>query len=122
MAITTDQPVTVYPDLFTIIIQFDVDAETGEAFIADLTEAVGKTIVHLPGFRGAVFQLSRDGTRVVNYAQWDSAEVYYASMATIEASQDLVSQTIAQHRARVAHAETYRVDATFAAASGPDLI
>ena len=31
---------------------------------------------HLPGFRSANIHLSTDGTRVVNYAQWDSAEAF----------------------------------------------
>jgi quinol monooxygenase YgiN len=36
---------------------------------------------HQPGFRSANIHLSTDGTRVVNYAQWDSAEAYLAMLA-----------------------------------------
>ena len=32
---------------------------------------------HLPGFRSANIHLSTDRTRVVNYAQWDSAEAFF---------------------------------------------
>lgn len=38
-------------------------------------------------------------------------------MASLEDSQDLVSQVIARHQARVAHADSYGVDATFSAPS-----
>ena len=33
---------------------------------------------HRPGFRSANIHLSTDRTRVVNYAQWDSAEAFRA--------------------------------------------
>ncbi len=36
---------------------------------------------HQAGFRSANIHLSTDRTRVVNYAQWDSAEAYRAMLA-----------------------------------------
>jgi heme-degrading monooxygenase HmoA len=39
----------------------------------------------LPGFRSANIHISTDGTRVVNYAQWDSAEAFAAMQANPEA-------------------------------------
>ena len=36
---------------------------------------------HQPGFRSANIHVSTDRTRVVNYAQWDSAEAYQAMLA-----------------------------------------
>ena len=40
---------------------------------------------HRPGFSSANIHVSTDGTRVVNYAQWDSAEAYAAMLADSEA-------------------------------------
>ena len=39
----------------------------------------------MPGFRSANIHLSTDRTRVVNYAQWDSAEAF-AAMQPIPAA------------------------------------
>ena len=36
---------------------------------------------HQPGFVSANIHVSTDGTRVVNYAQWESAEAFQAMLA-----------------------------------------
>jgi heme-degrading monooxygenase HmoA len=36
---------------------------------------------HLNGFRSANIHVSTDATRVVNYAQWESAEAFQAMLA-----------------------------------------
>ena len=49
---------------------------------------------HQPGFRSANIHLSTDRTRVVNYAQWDSAEAYQA-MLTNPATRPHMAQAAA---------------------------
>ena len=107
-------PVEFDPGLFTLIIQFEVDADAGESFVRDLTEAVGKSVVKRPGFRASTFQISSDGTRVINYAQWDSAEIYDESMAGADTS--AVQEVIVRWGARVVHSDSYRIAATFSSA------
>ena len=46
-----------------------------------LHTATENVMRHQPGFRSANIHLSTDGTRVVNYAQWDSAEAFHAMLA-----------------------------------------
>jgi hypothetical protein len=106
-------PVQFDPALFTLIIQFEVDAESGESFVRALTAAVEKSIVTLPGFRASTFQLSGDGSRVINYAQWQSAEVYDESMSDADSS--AVQEVIQSFGARVVHSDSYSIVATYAA-------
>lgn len=105
--------VKIDPSLFTLIIQFEVDAGSGAAFARELTEAVGKSIVKLAGFRTSVFQLSSDHTRVINYAQWESKEIYERSMADLEPKDNPVIPVMIRHGARVVHSEPYSIVATF---------
>lgn len=105
--------VEIDPALFTLIIQFEVDANAGVAFAHELTEAVAKTIVTYPGFRTSVFSLSSDHTRVINYAQWESKEIYERSMSGTDPKNSPVVQVITRHGARVVHTDSYQVVATF---------
>jgi len=56
--------------------------------------------VNLTGFRTSVFQLSSDHTRVINYAQWASKEIYERSMADLEPKDNPVIPVITRHGAR----------------------
>ena len=76
-------------------------------------EAVGKSIVKLTGFRNSVFQLSSDHTRVINYAQWESKEIYDRSMSGLDPSENPVIPVIVRHGARVVHSDSYSIAATF---------
>lgn len=105
--------IEIDPDLFTVIIQFEVDARRGEDFARELTQAVSETIVQLPGFHSAAFQLSNHHTRVINYAQWQSNGIYDRSMASLDPDNDLVGQVVAPHGAHVVHSDAYTVVATF---------
>jgi len=60
----------------TLINVFTVEPDKARA-LADLLErATEETMRHVPGFISANIHVSTDGTRVVNYAQWASAETY----------------------------------------------
>jgi heme-degrading monooxygenase HmoA len=45
-----------------------------------LRVATEETMQYVPGFITANIHLSTDGTRVVNYAQWETAEAFQAMM------------------------------------------
>jgi quinol monooxygenase YgiN len=65
----------------TLINVFTVDPDRSAKLTALLHTATENVMRHQPGFRSANIHLSTDGTRVVNYAQWDSAEAYLAMLA-----------------------------------------
>lgn len=46
-----------------------------------LVRATEETMRHVPGFVSADIHASTDGERVVNYAQWESAEAFHAMLA-----------------------------------------
>ena len=64
--------------ILTLINVFTVDAEKQNQLIALLVEATDKTMKRLPGFISANIHRSLDGTRVVNYAQWESMSAFEA--------------------------------------------
>ncbi len=68
-------------EIATLINVFTVEPETAGELAELLTSATEKVMQHQPGFRSANIHLSTDRTRVVNYAQWDSAEAYQAMLA-----------------------------------------
>ncbi|WP_424183619.1 antibiotic biosynthesis monooxygenase family protein [Actinokineospora sp. G85] len=75
-------PTTIDPrrDLTTLINVFTV-APDRQRELADLLNAATEQVMrHVPGFISANIHLSDDGTRVVNYAQWESAETYRAML------------------------------------------
>ena len=65
----------------TLINVFTVDPDRAAELAALLHTATEDVMRHRPGFRSANIHFSTDGTRVVNYAQWDSAEAYRAMLA-----------------------------------------
>ena len=64
----------------TLINVFDVEPDRARELTDLLTEVSDTVMRHLPGFQSANIHLSTDGTRVVNYAQWDSTEAYQSMM------------------------------------------
>ena len=69
----------------TLINVFTVDPQRADELAALLTQSTEEVMQHQPGFRSANIHVSTDGTRVVNYAQWDSAEAFQAMLAHPEA-------------------------------------
>jgi quinol monooxygenase YgiN len=64
----------------TLINVFTVEPERARDLAELLTIATDEVVQHLPGFISANIHLSTDRTRVVNYAQWESAEAFQAML------------------------------------------
>jgi quinol monooxygenase YgiN len=62
----------------TLINVFNVAPERASELAEALRVATEETVQYVPGFISANIHVSTDGTRVVNYAQWRSAEAYQA--------------------------------------------
>ena len=60
---------------------FTVDPRRQTELVDALDRATVQIFATVPGFVSANLHVSLDGTRVVNYAQWASAEQYEAAMA-----------------------------------------
>jgi len=58
--------------ILTLINVFTVTPAKQEELSQLLIDATEQTMKHLPGFISANIHKSFDGTRVVNYAQWNS--------------------------------------------------
>ncbi|QUQ64862.1 antibiotic biosynthesis monooxygenase family protein [Kutzneria sp. CA-103260] len=104
MATTIDptQPVT------TLINVFTVRPERQAELVALLSKATDEVVAGMPGFVSANIHASTDGVRVVNYAQWTSAEAMGAMLA------DPVAQPHLAAAAEVAESfepHTYTVEA-----------
>ena len=65
----------------TLINVFTVDPERATELAAMLNDATETVMRHVPGFVSANIHVSTDGTRVVNYAQWESEEACHAMLA-----------------------------------------
>ena len=61
---------------WTLINVFTVAPENQQKLIDILIDATRKTMGQMPGFVSANIHRSRDGVRVVNYAQWASKEAF----------------------------------------------
>jgi quinol monooxygenase YgiN len=72
-----DQPVT-------LVNVFDVDAAKQQELVDLLIEGTEKVVRHKPGFVSVNLLASKDGSRVVNYAQWRSQDDVSATMADPE--------------------------------------
>ena len=75
----------------TLINVFTVEADQAAQLADLLSRSTDEVMQHLPGFRSANIHLSTDGTRVVNYAQWDSAEAFEAMTADPKAREHMVA-------------------------------
>ena len=66
--------------LVTLVNVFTVQPEQQKALVEVLVRATDEVIQHVPGFISANIHASVDGVRVVNYAQWKSADAYRAML------------------------------------------
>ena len=82
---------TINPDapLVTLINVFTVAPEDQQRLIALWQLATDDIIRHLPGFISANIHASPDGTKVVNYAQWETVEAFHAMRENPQASAHL---------------------------------
>jgi quinol monooxygenase YgiN len=65
----------------TLINVFTVSPENQQDLVDILEHATRDTIRFLPGFVSANIHRSLDGTRVTNYAQWETAQAMQAMLA-----------------------------------------
>lgn len=75
----------------TLINVFTVEPERAAELAALLSDATERVIRHAPGFVSANIHVSTDGTRVVNYGQWETAEAMQA-MRTDPAAREHMSK------------------------------
>lgn len=74
-AATQDEAVTSilpHQPICTMINTLTVKPENQHELMNYLQQMTDEVVVHCPGFISANFHLSKDGTRVINYAQWRS--------------------------------------------------
>jgi quinol monooxygenase YgiN len=72
--IRAGDPVVVLINVFT------VEPEHQQRLVQAWQRGTEEVMRHLPGFVSANIHRSLDGTKVVNYAQWESAEAFAASL------------------------------------------
>lgn len=81
--ITTGSPVATLVNVFT------VRPEHQHELAEILTKATEEVMQYVPGFVAANIHTSDDGVRVINYAQWESAEAYQAMFANPAAKEHM---------------------------------
>jgi len=81
--------ITAHADYATLINVFTVQPERARELADLLTAATEDVMQHIDGFISANIHLSTDGTRVVNYAQWRSAEAFQAMLSNPTARQHM---------------------------------
>src|SRR5262244_670184 len=64
--------------LLTLVNVFETTPDTQQKLIELLTTQTDEVMSRQPGFVSANLHASRDGLRVVNYAQWESTEAFEA--------------------------------------------
>jgi heme-degrading monooxygenase HmoA len=72
--------------LVTLINVFTVEPDNQARLVELWQRATDDVIRHLPGFISANIHRSLDGTKVINYAQWESREAFTAMLREPEAS------------------------------------
>jgi heme-degrading monooxygenase HmoA len=77
----------------TLINVFVVEPDRASDLAALLQRSTDEVMRHLPGFRSANIHISTDNTRVVNYAQWDSADAFQAMTGDPTAREHMVKAT-----------------------------
>jgi heme-degrading monooxygenase HmoA len=90
-AVTT---ISVGAPVATLINIFTVQADRQRELVDLLVRATDEVMQHLPGFIAANIHASADGTRVVNYAQWESADAFHAMLEN-PAAQEHMGQAAA---------------------------
>ena len=76
-------------DVVTLINVFIVAQEDQQRLVDVLVDATRKVMSKQPGFVSANIHRSLDGTRVTNYAQWQSREAFEAMLQNQEAAEHM---------------------------------
>jgi quinol monooxygenase YgiN len=80
----SESVIRVGDEPLTLVNVFDVEAEKQQELVDVLVEGTEKVMQHRPGFVSVNLLASKDGTRVVNYAQWRSQDDVQATVADPE--------------------------------------
>ena len=82
------QTTTIDPGtpVVTLINTFTVDPSNQGRLVELWQQGTEEVMRHLPGFISANVHRSLDGTKVINYAQWDSVESFRASIRDPDAA------------------------------------
>ncbi|MQA78238.1 MAG: antibiotic biosynthesis monooxygenase [Streptosporangiales bacterium] len=80
-------------DVATLINVFEVDPDRQQELVDVLATATDEVMRHVPGFVSANIHASVDGERVVNYAQWESADAFRAMLADPTAREHMGAAT-----------------------------
>jgi quinol monooxygenase YgiN len=86
---TATTTITAGAPVATLINVFTVRPDRQRQLVDLLVRATEEVMRHHPGFVAANIHASEDGTRVVNYAQWESAEAFRAMLANPEAREHM---------------------------------
>lgn len=81
--------ITQDADIVTLINVFTVEPQDQQRLVDALVEATQSNLNQFPGFISANIHKSFDGTKVVNYAQWESREKYEAMLKSPEVAPHL---------------------------------
>jgi heme-degrading monooxygenase HmoA len=73
----------------TLVNVFTVDPRDQQQLVEHWQRATEEVIRHLPGFISANVHRSLDGTKVINYAQWESQGAFEAMRHNPEAAAHL---------------------------------
>ncbi|MBD2195147.1 MULTISPECIES: antibiotic biosynthesis monooxygenase family protein [Calothrix] len=68
-------------EVFPVIVVFQVETSQQQELLDNIVEYMETHVKHQPGFISSTLHRSVDGTRVVNYAQWESPEFFKASIS-----------------------------------------
>jgi heme-degrading monooxygenase HmoA len=85
----TEAHIRADADLVTLINVFTVDPADQQQLVELWQAATDEVMRRRPGFISASIHRSLDGTKVVNYAQWESREAFGAMFQDPQASEHL---------------------------------
>jgi heme-degrading monooxygenase HmoA len=94
-----------------LINMFTVTPERQEELVAALSKSTDETFTKIPGFVSANFHVSLDGTKVVNYAQWESEQAFVDMQKRPEIQAHMAELTA---MAEKVEPRLYRVNSTHA--------
>ena len=77
--------ITADNTVVTLINMFTVQPSQQQQLVELWQHATEDLLCHLPGFVSANLHRSLDGTKIVNYAQWESRQAFHAMLANPDA-------------------------------------
>ena len=73
----------------TLVNVFTVEPKDQQRLVEHWQRATNEVICHLPGFISANVHRSLDGTKVINYAEWESQDAFSSMLHNPEAAAHL---------------------------------